>query len=161
MLDALMELLRTPPPATADTVGAPFPRRELAVAVLLLEVAQCDRGVGPEETAVIERIVRERMQLDPATANALIDAARTEFEAALDDWIFAAAIREGFDAAERIAIVAQLWQLVYSDRQLERLEEATMQRLAGEVGIDASDLEAARAQAFARNGRAVREGERE
>ncbi len=158
MLDALMELLRHPPPATADTVGAPFPRRELAVAALLLEVAQCDRGVGPEETAAIERIVRERLGLDDAAAAALIDAARAEFDASLEDWIFAAAVREGFDIAERIAIVGQMWELVYADGCLERLEDALMQRLAGELAIAGADLEAARAQAFARDGPAGREG---
>jgi uncharacterized tellurite resistance protein B-like protein len=161
MFDALMALLRNAPaPATADTVGAPFPRRELAVAALLLEVAQCDRRVGRAERAAIESIVRERLRLDAASAAALVDAARTEFDAALDDWIFAAAVREGFDMPERIAIVGQMWDLVYADGHLENLEEALMQRLAGELGIAAADFEAARAQAFARDG-AARGGERE
>lgn len=160
MLDALMALLRQSPPATADTVGAPFPRREVAVAALLLEVAQCDRGVGPEETAAIERIVRERLGLDGLAAAALVDAARTEFDASLEDWIFAAAVREGFDAGERLAIVGQMWELVYADGHLERLEEAMMQRLGEELAIDAADLEAARAQAFARDG-AVRRSDAE
>ena len=156
MLDALMALLRQPPPATADTVGAPFPRRELAVAALLFEVAQCDRGVRPEEVAAIERIVRQRLGLDDAAAAALIGAARTEFDAALEDWIFASAVREGFSAAERVAIVGQMWELVYADGQLERLEEAMMQRLGEELGIAGVDLESARAQAFAREGAARR-----
>jgi uncharacterized tellurite resistance protein B-like protein len=128
MFDALMALLRNAPaPATADTVGAPFPRRELAVAALLLEVAQCDRRVGRAERAAIESIVRERLR---------------------------------FDMPERIAIVGQMWDLVYADGHLENLEEALMQRLAGELGIAAADFEAARAQAFARDG-AARGGERE
>jgi len=160
MFDALMALLRNAPAATADTVGAPFPRRELAVAALLLEVAQCDRRVGHAERAAIERIVRERLRLDAASAAALVDTARTEFDAALDDWIFAAAVREGFDMPERIAIVGQMWDLVYADGHLENLEEALMQRLAGELGIAGPDFEAARAQSFARDG-AARGGEGE
>ena len=61
-------------------------------------------------------------------------------------------MREGFALAERIAIVGQMWELVYADGQLERLEEAVVQRLAGELGVTGDDLEAARAQAFARDG---------
>jgi uncharacterized tellurite resistance protein B-like protein len=158
MFDALMAMLRTPPPATADTVGAPFPRRELAVAALLLEVAQCDRRIGAAESAAIERIVRERLRFDAVSAAALVEAARTEFDAALDDWIFAAAVREGFDIGERIAIVGQMWDLVYADGRLENLEEAVMQRLAGELGITGAEFESARAQAFARDAAAGSDG---
>ena len=150
MLERLLRQLNARPPGTADTVGAPFSRRELAVAVLLLEVAQCDRGLGPEETAAIERIVRARLRVDAASTAAFIAAARTEFEAALEDWIFATQVREGFDAAERLEIVRDMWNLVYADGHLERLEEAMMKRLAGALGIGNADFEAARAQAFAR-----------
>jgi uncharacterized tellurite resistance protein B-like protein len=150
MLERLLRQLSARPPGTADTVGAPFSRRELAVAVLLLEVAQCDRGVGPEETRAIERIVRERLGVDAESTTAFIAAARTEFDAALEDWIFATQVREGFDAAERLAIVRQMWDLVYADGHLERLEEALMKRLAGALRIGSADFEAARAQAFAR-----------
>ena len=144
-------MLKTPP-ATADTVGAPFARRDLATAALLLGVAQCDHGVGPEEMATIERIVRERVGSGVESAKALIAAARTEFDASLEDWIFAAAVREGFDAAERIAIVGEMWDVVYADGHLDGLEEAMMQRLGDELGIAGADFEAARAQAFARHG---------
>jgi uncharacterized tellurite resistance protein B-like protein len=152
MLERWMATMLKTPPATADTVGAPFARRDLAAAVLLLEVAQCDRGVGPEETTTIERIVRERLGAGVESAKALIAAARTEFDASLDDWIFAAAVREGFDPVERIAIVGEMWDVVYVDGHLEGLEEAMMQRLGGELGIADADFEAARAQAFARHG---------
>jgi uncharacterized tellurite resistance protein B-like protein len=150
MLERLLQQLSRMPRATADTVGAPFSRRDLAVAVLLLEVAQCDRRVGTEESAAIERIVRERLGVDAASTAAFIAAARTEFDAALDDWIFATQVREGFDSEERLAIVREMWNLVYADGHLERLEEAMMNRLAGELDILSTDFDAARAQAFAR-----------
>jgi uncharacterized tellurite resistance protein B-like protein len=159
MLDVLLSLLREPPPATADTVGAPFPRRELAVAALLLEVAQCDHGIGAQETAAIRRIVESRLGPDVKSAAGLITAACAEFDASLDDWIFATAVREGFDLAERVAIVGQMWELVYADGQLERLEEAAVLRLAGELGVTGADLDAARAQAFARDARSGGQGE--
>src|SRR5690349_7284948 len=104
MLERLLRQLKATPSGTADTVGAPFARRELAVGELLLEGAQCDRDVGPEEAAAIDRIVRERLGVDAASTAAFIAAARIEFEAALEDWIFATQVREGFDAAERLAI---------------------------------------------------------
>lgn len=152
MLARFLSLLMNPPPVTADTVGAPFERRQLAVAALLLELAQSDRNVAPEELETIERVVRERFGLGPATATHLIETARTLFDASLEDWIFAAAVREGFSTEERVSIVGMLWEVVYADGRLARLEDPLVERLSAELGISEVEREAARAQAFARVG---------
>ncbi|CAG0958555.1 hypothetical protein BURK1_00588 [Burkholderiales bacterium] len=152
MLDRLLALMSQTPSAPPDTVGAPFPRRELAVVALLVELAQSDRSLRDDELAAIERIVRRRFGLDAAGAARLIGAARSELDAALDDWIFATAVREGFDADERLGIVELLWEVVYTDGSLRRLEESLMRRLSSRLGIGAAERETARAQAFARVG---------
>jgi uncharacterized tellurite resistance protein B-like protein len=154
MFDKLLALLSQSPPPTSDTVGAPFQRRELAVVALLIELAQSDRTVPAEEGATIERIVRERFALDAAAAGRLISAARRVLDASLEDWVFAAAVRDGFDVRERVEIVELLWEVVYADRHLARLEASLMRRLADALEISQSDREAARAQAFARMGHA-------
>lgn len=152
MLARILSLLKDPPPPTADTVGAPFERRQLAVAALLLEIAQSDRSVAPEELETIRRIVCERFGIDASTAERLIETAGTQLDASLEDWIFASAVREGFSAEERVAIVSMLWEVVYVDGRLAHLEETLMRRLSEELGIGETDGEAARAQAFARVG---------
>jgi len=152
MFDKLLALLRQPPSPTPDTVGTPFPRRQLAVVALLVELAQSDRSLEPEELATIERIVRERFGLDAATAKRLIAAARRELDAALEDWVFATAVRGGFDVKERVEIVELLWEVVYADGGLQRLEASLMRRLSTQLEIGEAEREAARAQAFARVG---------
>ncbi len=152
MLARILSLLKDPSPLTVDTVGAPFERRQLAVAALLLEIAQSDRNVAPEELDTIARIVRERFGIDASTAERLIETARTQLDASLEDWIFASAVREGFSAEERVAIVSLLWEVVYVDGRLAHLEETLMRRLSEELGIDETAGEIARAQAFARVG---------
>ena len=109
IFDELLARLRQPPAAPPDTVGAPFQRRELAVVALLIELAQSDRRLAAEELATIERIVRRRFGLDATAAARLIAAAHSEFDASLEDWVFAKAVRDGFDARERIEIVELLW----------------------------------------------------
>ena len=151
IFDELLALLSQPPAAPPDTVGAPFQRRQLAVVALLMELAQSDRNLTPEKLATIERIVRERFGLDATATAQLIAAARSELDASLEDWVFAKAVRDGFDAGDRIEIVELLWDVVYADGRLARLEESAMRRLAAELGIDEAEREAARAQAFARS----------
>lgn len=150
MLERLLALLHETPAAPPDTVGAPFQRRQIAVVALLIELAQSDRRVPPEELATIERIVRERFALDAAAAARLIAAAQSELDAALEDWVFAKAVREGFDERERIGIVELLWEVVYADGRLARLEASAMRRLTEQLAIGGAESESARAQAFAR-----------
>jgi uncharacterized tellurite resistance protein B-like protein len=150
MLERLFALLQETPAAPPDTVGVPFQRRQIAVAALLLELAQSDRRASPEELATIERIVRERFALDAEAAARLIAAAQSELDAALENWVFAKAVREGFDERERVGIVELLWEVVYADGRLARLEASAMRRLTEELAIGKAESEAARAQAFAR-----------
>lgn len=153
MFERLLALLNAPPAPTRDRAGSPFARREIAVVALLVELAQSDRTLGSEELATVERIVRERFALDAATAGRLIAAARAELDTALEDWMFANAVREGFDETERLGIIELLWEVVYADGKLARLEESLMRRVAAELGIGEGECDAARAQAFARSGR--------
>jgi uncharacterized tellurite resistance protein B-like protein len=150
LLNRLLELLDQNPAAPPDTVGAPFERREIAVVVLLIELAQSDRNLTPDKLAVVDAIVRKRFGLDGAAAARLIAAAKAELDASLEDWIFAKAVRDGFGMRERVEIVELLWEVVYSDGQLKRLEASLMRRVARELKISAADREAARAHAFAR-----------
>ena len=150
MLNRLFALLNEPPAAPPDTVGAPFQRRQIAAVVLLIELAQINRRVPPEELATIERIVRQRFGLDAAKAARLIAAAQGQLDASLEDWVFAKAVREGFDERERAGIVELMWEVVYADGRLGRLEAALMRRLTRQLRIGKAETEAARAQAFAR-----------
>ena len=154
LFDRLLAFLATPPAATPSTTAAPFPRRQVAAVALLVELAQSDRHVATAELAAVERIVRQRFGLDAGTASRLIAAARRELDAALEDWVFANAVREGFTADERADIVELLWEVVYADGRPARLEESLMRRLASQLGIGEVEREAARAQAFARIGSA-------
>lgn len=152
MFDRLINLLNNTPSPTADTVGGPFDRKQLAVAALLVEVSQVDRHVSEDERAAIARVMSERFPLDAATVEKMLEVAQTELAAALEDWVFTEAVRAGFSRTERVEVVGMLWEVVYADGRLARLEEDLVQRLtrALDVGDEAAEL--ARSQAFARVG---------
>lgn len=152
MLDRLAALLKVPPPAKPGGGSADFGRRDIAVVALLVELAQGDRSTPAVELAAVERIVRERFGLDADRASRLIAAARAELDCALEDWMFADAVRKGFDEPQRGEIVERLWEVVYADGKLARLEESLMRRVASELDIGEAESESARARAFARSG---------
>jgi uncharacterized tellurite resistance protein B-like protein len=158
VLTKLLELFDQTPPATADTVGAPFARRDVAVVALLIETAQIDGDPAPAEFEAMERIVRGRFGLDAAVAAKLIATAQSQLAASLEDWIFADAVREGYTAAERAEVLGLLWEVVYADGRLARFEEVLLERMGSELNVDEAGREAARVQGFARSGRSAGRG---
>jgi uncharacterized tellurite resistance protein B-like protein len=150
MLEKLRTLLAAPPSPTEDTVGWPYRRRDIAVVALMIELAQVDRAMSDDEARTIERIVRARFGLDGREAAGLIAAARTELDAALEDWVFANAVRTGFDFAARADIVGLLFEIVYADGRFARLERMLVERLSEALGVDEPTIAQARAEAYAR-----------
>jgi uncharacterized tellurite resistance protein B-like protein len=148
LLKSLLERLRAAPDAAPTTL--PFPRVELAVAALLLEAAQIDGETRQEERAVVLRLIRERLRLPEAETARLLQIAEGEFSAALDDWVFAEAVRVGFDAAERAKVLEMLWEVVYADGRLARFEDELMHRLRDALDLSPLEADAARERAFAR-----------
>ncbi len=133
-----------------DTVGAPFQHRQVAVAVLLLELAQADHRIPPDELRAIEAVLRQRFHLDAGMASQLVDTAQAILGAALEDWVFAKMVRNSFDGAERVAMFSMLWEVVIADGQLGKLEQDLIEHLGRELGISAGESETARLEALAR-----------
>ncbi len=147
-LHSLLERLRrAPEPAPAVPS---FPRKKLAVAALLVEAAQIDRHVDKAERAAMARLVQERLDLPAGEAARLLEVVSGEFAAALDDWVFTQAVREGFSEVEREDIFEMIWEVVYADGRLARFEDQLMQRLAESLAVDARAADRARERAFAR-----------
>ena len=152
LLDRLLAglpALPDPPPASA---GAGYARRQLAVAVLLLEASRIDRNASTVERDAVIRLLRERFGLTSELAAGMLTVAEEQLDAALEDWVFAHAVRTGFELTEREEVVEMLWEVVYADGELRHLEERTVQRLAEELCVDNEATERARLLAFARVG---------
>jgi len=150
MLERLIARLSgqpAPPPGDDPAV-----RRRLAVAALLVEALRVDRHADTEERDAVKSLLRERFDLPDDEAEHLVELAEARFASVLDDWIFARAVRQGYDHDERAEILGMLWETVYSDGRLAAFEMDLLQRLTGALEVDPAAAEAARARAFARIG---------
>lgn len=127
-------------------------RLRLAVAALLVEAVHADRQPGEGERDAVVSLLREHFALPAEEAEHLVELAEGRFAAVLDDWIFAQAVRRGFDHDERVEVLGMIWEVVYSDGRLAAFEMDLLQRLADALAIDPTSAEAARARAFARTG---------
>jgi len=151
MLTKLMALLSGELQAEAGESG-PFERRQIAVAVLLLEAMYVDHRVNEVQHVAVRRLLREHFGLPDELVDQLVGLADKRFAAVLDDWEFTEAVRAGFNVAERQEVLTMLWEVAYADGDLVGLEDNFVSRIAEQLEIPAEAVDAARAAAVARAG---------
>lgn len=98
-----------------------------AVAALLLETAQADPALGPEELAALEQHLRSRLLPQPA------DPSVPSPEAA-------AAVVRRLEPAARVGLADELRQALFGDGALARHEEHVMARVAALLGLSPGDV---------------------
>jgi uncharacterized tellurite resistance protein B-like protein len=159
MLERLLKALRgNEPPESAGT--AQLWHKQIAVAAILVEASQIDRKVTAEETEAIVRAIARRFGMDGAEAGRLVAAAQAQFDASLDDWIYAEAVRAGYDYEQRLEILGMLWDVVYADGTLSKLELDLLNRIARHLDVAEEDFSAVRVEAFGRTSSLRSGGER-
>lgn len=159
MLDRFIKLLsgELEPP---DRESGPFERRFIAAAVLLVEASQFDTSASSDDRERLVGILQSMFHFRKEVAAQVLAIAEERFANTLDDWVFAEAVRKGFSPAEREELLAMLWELVYHDGHLMRLEAQLMAKLADELGLAAEAAESARTIALARSAQvSERDGE--
>lgn len=106
-----------------------------AAAVLLIEMAMTDAGGEEAERQLIERLMLENFDLDPAEFEELIaEAGRQQREAvSLHDYTHQ--LRSVMHADQRAELVGWLWRVAYADGRLDRHEEHLVRRLADLLGV--------------------------
>ena len=116
----------------------------LAIAALLVRVAQSDNNYEAAEILKIDRVLATRYQLDQKAAVVL----RTEGEAlekeAPDTVRFTRAIKDAVPFEERVSVIEALWQVALADGERDAEEDALLRLVANLLGI--SDLESAAAR---------------
>ena len=115
-----------------DPDGHREPRRDVQVATcaLFLEMARIDETFTQQETETILSILQDKYGLSPQHADALIAAAEEELKGSIDDWHFAQKINENYTTEEKIAIIENLWRIVYVDGKMNRYENHLMHKLS-------------------------------
>ena len=144
MFDALKTFL-------ADFTGKGPPKRQfdasdyrLAVAALLVHVADADGDIQEIERERVQKLVSERFDLNPAsTAQLIRDALQTEHEE-VGVGLFVNVLNRALDAEGRLKIVGMMWDVVYADGDLTETEESIIWRIAGMLGVTSLERETLR-----------------
>jgi uncharacterized tellurite resistance protein B-like protein len=151
MLDRLHRLLTGRPPE-APPAAHSFEERQLAAAALLVEAATMDSSFDAAERGRIAELVQERFALGAEEALDLIAEAERAVAASVQWHGFTSAIKDGFDHAERVALVEMLWEVAYADGRLHDYEASLLRRIAGLLYVSDRESGEARKRVLARLG---------
>lgn len=111
----------------------------LAATALLIHVVSIDGEPSDAEKRKLHSLLEFRFQLDPGTADRLIqDATLVEGEA-VDLFHFTSVIMRSVNEEGRLHIVEMMWELVYTDGHVSEFEENVVWRAADLLGISSRD----------------------
>lgn len=112
----------------------------VATALLLIEVAKADYADDLAEDAAVLASVKQFFALDEASAQLLIEEARTEADRAVELQQFTRRLHEQLSVAEKQRVVEMLWQVALADSRLDKHEDHLVRRIADLLYVPHSDL---------------------
>jgi len=115
-------------------------RVRLAMASLMIEVAESDYHDAPEERESVLNIVKESFDLTDTETNQIVELARQEHADSIDYFQFTSLINQHYSATERIELIEKLWQIAFSDHVLDKHEEHVIRRIADLIHVAHSDF---------------------
>jgi uncharacterized tellurite resistance protein B-like protein len=134
VLDRLLGLLGGGPGLEREQ-----PSEQLAVALLLLELARSDFDLPEVELAKMRELLAQRYRLDPAEVEELMRQAQSSGRQAVSLYDYVQALNGRFDAAAKRQLMEMLWQLAYADGRLDKHEEYLLRKLAGLLYVSDED----------------------
>ena len=113
---------------------------QIALAALMIEVAEADYEDAPEEREAILTIVKTSLSLNTDKAEEIITLAREEHANSTDYFQFTRLINDSFSAKQKIALIENLWEIAFADQVLDKYEEHVIRRISDLIYVSHSDF---------------------
>jgi uncharacterized tellurite resistance protein B-like protein len=105
-------------------------KKHVAAGVLLLEAAHIDNECTDDEMEHIVATLRDKFDLSDDCVADLLELAHDGREQAVDLWQFTNHVNQHFSAAEKLAVMEDVWRIILLDGQLEKHEDHYAHKLA-------------------------------
>ncbi|MFV0280657.1 MAG: TerB family tellurite resistance protein [Rhodoblastus sp.] len=138
MLDKIFNLFDKLAGSERKSVFAPDDYR-VAAAALLVNMANADGHVAPEEQRRLQKILADRFELTPENARELLQRAEKSEREAVGLYQFTSVLKRALDEPGRLAVVELLWDMAYADNHADEIEENTVWRIAELLGVATRD----------------------
>ena len=113
--------------------------KNLAAAALMVHVIAADGKTTAEEEARLDSILREHYAVTDIEAQTLAEAAKLAQSDAVDMYRFTSILKSEMDEGERLALIEDLWEMVYADGEIHEFEDNVVWRVAELIGIQSRE----------------------
>jgi len=120
---------------------------QLATCMLLLEIAQTDGTIQPQEKVQIQTVIHQRFSLSEANSDTLIEQARKAQAESIDLYPVISLINKHCSTEEKCLLLKNVWQIVYADGILDQHEDYLMHKLGTMLQLSHRQLIDAKLQA--------------
>jgi uncharacterized tellurite resistance protein B-like protein len=118
----------------------PHDELRVAAAALMVEMSRADFEEAEVELELVRDLLTERYGLAPGDAADLIKAAQQESDHSASLFRFTHLVNQHLDPAEKLELMAMLWDVAYADGRLDKHEDALMHKLADLLYVPLKDL---------------------
>lgn len=108
----------------------PEQKKHVAAGVLLLEAAHIDNECTAAEMEHIVSTLKDKFNLTDSCVADLLELAHDDRKQAPDLWEFTNHINQHFSEVEKIAVMEDVWRIIFMDGQLEMHEDHYAHKLA-------------------------------
>jgi uncharacterized tellurite resistance protein B-like protein len=129
-----------------DESGSGERALQLAIAALLMEVANADYEISESERATVRSIVIENYSVTPEEATAIAARAEQDAEHVTSLYPFTRLIATECSLEDRIEIVSMLWRVTAADGYIDAHEEHLVRKIADLLYVPHSHFIRARHQ---------------
>ena len=113
---------------------------KLATAALLVEITRADSEVKEVELEAVARALERKFDLAPDDIAELIELATLEADGAVSFYEFTTLINKGFSYDQKKEVVSLLWEVVFSDDEMEKHEEHYVRKIADLLHVSHRDF---------------------
>lgn len=113
--------------------------KNLAAAALMVHVIAADGKITPEEEHRLEQILRDHYSVTESEALTLANAAKLAQSDAVDMYRFTSILKTEMEENERLALIEDLWEMVYADGEIHEFEDNVVWRVAELIGIQSRE----------------------
>ena len=117
---------------------------QLATAALLIEMMRADATVQENEQETVIKAIQSKFGLGREETQTLLQLADEEIGKASGYYAFTSLINKGFPYQQKVRVIEHLWEVAFSDAELEKHEEHMVRKIADLIYIEHRDFIAAK-----------------
>ena len=126
--------------------------KNLAAAALMVHVIAADGKITQPEEARLHAILREHYSVSETDAVELATAAKDAQSDAVDLYRFTSILKDQMSEEERLALIEDLWEMVFADGTLHEFEDNVVWRVAELIGVQSRERMILKQRVLARRG---------